>query len=232
MSTSVKFSTPSPLTLNETHDSLTQWKLQFINFYRKDWDFKPLLVSSVKWDATKPNYGFEKEDLVDHADNLEVLLGSLASYLPFPYLTPRILTESKNLSDVWSIIFSHYNAEPSQDTNLDFISLRLNTDRDVKESYQTFYERLCHHQRTHLVKRGAEIQGVKNSGDDPLTFSHQNLIAQFWLLKIHPELPAKVSVEFTSDLQAGVQIAHLVPRISRKIDQLIQSAVVRQVGRC
>ena len=222
---SVKIGTINPprvLKNNETHDSLTQWKFQFNNFFLKDSDFKSLLKSSLTWDSSSPNYGFLGEGKEDKSDNLEILLGNLSGYLPFPYLTSQILKESRKWADVWSIIFSHYQAEPSQDTNLDFVSLQLN--KADNESYLTFYERLCHHQRTHLAKQGAIIQGVVNPTDDQLTFSHQNLIAQLWMLKINPHLPSKVSVEFAAELQSGTQLAHLVPRVAKRVEQLLTLA--------
>ena len=148
-SLNLRVAPPRPFTQNETHDSLTQHKFLFNNFYRKDKDFKPILKSTFHWDSRRDHYGVT----ADQSDELETLLGNICSLLPFPYLTSRILKETTRWSDVWDIIFSHYQAKPSQDTNLDFISLKLN--RDEKETYQTFYERLCHHQRTHLAPSGA-----------------------------------------------------------------------------
>ena len=122
MHLSTKVAPPRPLTQKETHDSLTQFKFHFNNFYRKDADFKPILKSNFTWDATAENYGVD-----DQADDLETLLGNICSLLPFPYLNSRILKETKKWSDVWNVIFTHYQATPSQDSNLDFVSLALDT---------------------------------------------------------------------------------------------------------
>ena len=177
MHLSTKVAPPRPLTHKETHDSLTQFKFHFNNFYRKDSDFKPILKSNFTWNATAVNYGVD-----DQADDLETLLGNVCSLLPFPYLNSRILKETKKWNDVWNIIFTHYQATPSQDSNLDFVSLALDTANG--ESYLTFYERLCHHQRTHLASVGAVGTGAPLARDDTLTLSHQNLVTQYWMQKI------------------------------------------------
>ena len=210
-----KVAPPRPLTHSETNDSLTQFKFHFNNFYRKDSDFKPILKSTFTWDGTAANYG----RTADEADDLETLLGNVCSLLPFPYLNSRILKETKTWNDVWEIIFTHYQAKPSQDSNLDFVSLTL--DRAKGETYLTFYERLCHHQRTHLAPAGAVGTGPANAREDTLTLSHQNLITQYWMQKIDTKLPARVAVEYATELQAGIQITALVQKIAKRADTLL-----------
>ena len=56
-SLSLRVAPPRPFSHNETHDSLTQHKFLFNNFYRKDKDFKPILKSTFTWDARRDNYG-------------------------------------------------------------------------------------------------------------------------------------------------------------------------------
>ena len=165
-----KVAPPRPLTHVETHDSLTQFRFHFNNFYRKDSDFRPILKSTFTWNGTQNNYGRTP----DEGDDLETLLGNVCSLLPFPYLNSRILKETRSWADVWDIIFQHYQAKPNQDTNLDFVSLDL--DKKDGESYLTFFERLCHHQRTHLAPANAVGTGPANLVNDILTVSHQNLI--------------------------------------------------------
>ena len=188
MNIATKVASPRPLTHKETHDSLTKFKFHFNNFYRKDSDFKPILKRNFTWDTTAENY-----DVADQADDL----GNICSLLPFQYLNSRILIETKKWSDVWNIIFTHYQALPSQDSNLYFVSLALDTANG--ESYLTFYERLCHHQRTHLASAGAVGSGAPLTRDDTLTLSHQNLVTQYWMQKIDPALPALVAVEYATE---------------------------------
>jgi len=215
-SLNLRVAPPRPFTQNETHDSLTQHRFLFNNFYRKDKDFKPILKTSFKWDPRSIHYGVSENE----CDELETLLGNICSLLPFPYLTSRIMKETKSWTDVWDIIFSHYQAKPSQDTNLDFISINLN--KSEKESYLTFYERLCHHQRTHLAPVGAVGTGAALLVNDVLTLSHQNLITMIWMQKINPRLPGLVALEFASELQSGTQITALVHRIAKRADALFQ----------
>ena len=210
-----KVAPPRPLTNVETHDSLTQFKFHFNNFYRKDADFRPILRSTFTWNGTQNSYGRTP----DEGDDLETLLGNVCSLLPFPYLNSRILKETRNWADVWDIIFGHYQAKPSQDSNLDFVSLEL--DRKNGESYLTFFERLCHHQRTHLAPANAVGTGPANLVNDILTVSHQNLIAMFWMQKIDQTLPAIVAVEYATELQSGIQVTALVHQIAKRADTLL-----------
>ena len=154
MSLAHKVAPPRPLTHSETHDTLTQFRFHFNNFYRKDDDFKPLLRSNLTWNSSAISYGLTP----DQGDDLETLLGNVCSLLPFPYLNNRILKETRKWENVWDIIFEHYQAKPNQDSNLDFVALTL--DKEHGETYQTFFERLCHHQRTHLAPRGAVGTGL------------------------------------------------------------------------
>ena len=91
---------------------------------------------------------------------------------------------------MWNIIFTHYQVSPSQDSNLDFVSLALDTANG--ESYLTFYERLCHHQRTHLASDGAVGSGGPLTRDDTLTLFHR-------ILSVDPALPALVAVEYATE---------------------------------
>ena len=204
-----KVAPPRPLTNVETHDSLTQFKFHFNNFYRKNADFRPILRSAFTWNGTQDNY----TRTPDEGDDIETLLGNMCSLLPFPYLNSRILKETRNWADVWDIIFEHYQAKPNQDSNLDFVSLDL--DRKNGESYQTFFERLCHHQRTHLAPANAVGTGQANLVNDILTVSHQNLIAMYWMQKIDQNLPSIVAVEYATELQSSIQVTALVHQIAK-----------------
>ena len=129
------------------------------------------------------------------------------------------MKETKSWADVWDIIFGHYQAKPNQDSNLDFVSLEL--DRKNGESYLTFFERLCHDQRTHLAPANAVGTGPANLVNDILTISHQNLIAMFWMQKIDQTLPAIVAVEYATELQSGIQVTALVHQIAKRADTLL-----------
>ena len=80
-SLNLRVAPPRPFTQNETHDSLTQHRFLFNNFYRKDKDFKPLLKTNFRWDPNSVHYGVTENEY----DELETLLGNICSLLPFPY---------------------------------------------------------------------------------------------------------------------------------------------------
>ena len=97
----VKILPPRPLTATETTHSLSQWRINFKQYCKKDETFKFFLQTTTKWDFSKDNAGFLvnegtrtpavlKEDLQD-------FLLMLASYLPHGYLTDKLLTKSKSL---------------------------------------------------------------------------------------------------------------------------------------
>ena len=94
---SVKILPPRPLTSTETTHSLSQWRINFKQYCKKDETFKYFLQSTTKWDFTKDDAGFTvnegsrtpavlKEDLQD-------FLLMLSSYLPHGYLTDKLLTK-------------------------------------------------------------------------------------------------------------------------------------------
>ena len=73
---SVKILPPRPLTAAETTHSLSQWKINFKQYCKKDDTFKLFLLSTTRWDFSKDNAGFTanegtrtpqvlKEDLQD-----------------------------------------------------------------------------------------------------------------------------------------------------------------------
>ena len=44
----------------------------------------------------------------DKGEDLQDFLNTLAGYLPFPYLTEKIVKGSSNLQNVWDTIYDHY----------------------------------------------------------------------------------------------------------------------------
>ena len=97
------------------------------------------------------------------------------------------------------------------------------------ESYLTFFERLCHHQRTHLAPANAVGTGQANLVNDILTVSHQNLIAMYWMQKIDLTLPAIVAMEYATELQSGIQVTALVHQIAKRADTLLRKKPLSHV---
>ena len=224
--TYVKVLPPRQLVDTETTHSLTQWKINFKQYCKRDDNYRHFLLATTTWNAAVENYGFAnnvgnrtpemlKEDVQD-------FLLMLASYLPHGYITDKILKKSRSFDSAFTIVEEHYGLTPSQETFCDFASmLRL-----PNEPYRQFYDRMVAFISKHLMKRNGrqnvEVDGifVPDNGDD-LSVSMLNLVAIQWINKIHPELLTIVRTEYAKDLRDDTPIASLVPRISLSIDALL-----------
>ena len=49
----------------------------------------------------------DSESAADKGEDLKDFLNTLAGYLPFPYLTEKILDGSSKLQDIWDTIYEH-----------------------------------------------------------------------------------------------------------------------------
>ena len=106
---SVTVRNPPPRMLNaqETLYSLNHWRTTFRTYYRRDSFFKAFLLPDATWDASRSYYG-QVDDTTngtvtrtrqDKAEDLRDFLSTLVGFLPFPYLTEKILNSTKNLQD-------------------------------------------------------------------------------------------------------------------------------------
>ena len=137
---------PRPLSQQETLDSLNHWKTLFRNYFRRDSIYKQFLAKNFTWDPSQVNYGLVTvgDDTAEaRKENLEDFLYTLAGFLPHSYLTDKIVKDSKSLQQCWNIIYEHYNVQITQETFLDFESLR----KEPGENYRQFYEKLLQHSR-------------------------------------------------------------------------------------
>ena len=139
MAQNVKLPLPRQLAMSETLESLDHFKSSAKNFYRRSADFKSFFRAGTTWNRATANFGLADADqvlAVDRADNLECLLVAISGHVPFPYLTKKILNDTRNIEDVFKIIYDHYQVSPTPMTFLDFAKLRRQND----ESPLTFYE--------------------------------------------------------------------------------------------
>ena len=97
---------------------------------------------------------------------------------------------------------------------MDYASLQKKQD----ETPLTFYERLCHHARSHLAPAGATANGITNAVKDSMSISILNLIALDWVRALG--LLEAVSTEFRHELKSGMQLSALVPRIAHQVETL------------
>ena len=146
----IKVLPPRPLTSVETTHSVSQWRVNFKQYCKKDDAFKHFLLSTTKWDFTKDMAGFTsnvgtrtpavlKEDLED-------FLLMLASYLPHGYLTDKLVTKSTSFDSAIRIIEDHYGLTPSQETFCDLVSMSRLPD----EPYRQYFDRLVAFVSKHL----------------------------------------------------------------------------------
>ena len=217
----LKFPPPRQLEHQETLDTLDQFKSQFRLFYKRSDETKEFFAQGARWNSTQANYGLQggtNEDRAARSDNLEMLLTQVAAHLPFPYLTQKLVKDTKNFEDVWSIIYSHYGVKPSQSSFIQYAQLRKKAD----ETPMTFYERLSHHARAHLAPAGAILDGTANAAADTFSLSLKNHITLDWLRLLDPRLLDIVQTEYGTELKSGTQLAALVPKIAHNLDSLLK----------
>ena len=152
------------LTLTETLHSLNHWKTAFRTYYRRDGYFKAFLLPDAEWDSNAENYGQTADtngttttrSAVDKGEDLKDFLNTLVGYLPFPYLTEKIVSGSTNLQNIWDIVYEHYGINVTSESLLDYVSVK----KSEGETYRQFYDRLLSHARLHLPKANITIDGI------------------------------------------------------------------------
>ena len=218
---------PRMLTEKETLQSLNHWKTSFRTYYRRDSFYKVFLLPGAVWDPTAADYGQAADvnaegevirTAADKAGDLDDFLNTLAGYLPFPYLTEKIVKGSTNLQNVWDSIYDHYGVNVSSESLLDYVALKQNSG----ETYRQFYDRLLSHARLHLPRGNITVDGVNSGANgEQLTISLMNFVAMDWLHKINPRLVDIVKTDYSRELRENVQLSALVPRISLNIDAML-----------
>ena len=226
----VKCPPPRPLSQQETLDSLNHWKTLFRNYFRRDSIYKQFLATNFTWDPSQANYGLATvgtDTAEARKENLEDFLYTLAGFLPHSYLTDKIVKDTKSLQQCWNIIYEHYNVQVTQETFVDFESLK----KEPAENYRQFYEKLLQHSRLHLAGVGAKSEHLTNTSEDSMTISLMNHVALQWLRKIDPKLVNIIRTEYSTELRRGDQLSALVPRIAPNIDSLLARHTGESVSR-
>ena len=218
---------PRMLTLTENLHSLNHWKTSFRTYYRRDAFFKAFLLPNATWNNSIVEHYGQTDDVngtvitrtaADKGEDLKDFLNTLAGYLPFPYLTEKIVNGSRNMKNVWDTIYDHYGISVTSESLLNYVSIRLNDG----ESYRQFFDRLLAHARLHLPTANIVVDGV-NTGPtgEAMTVGLMNFIAMDWLCKINPHLINIVQTEYSRELRDNVQLSDLVPRIANNIDAML-----------
>ena len=79
------------------------------------------------------------------ASDLEGFLSTIGTYLPFDYVTEKLIDESTSLDSVWSIIYEIYDAELVTTNYLDYASMQ----RETGKTYRNFFNRLVGFTKQH-----------------------------------------------------------------------------------
>ena len=209
---------PRQLTSNETLDTLTHWRSHVRNYFRRDEGMKVFFARNATWNSNSTNYGFTGENALTKADSLESLLDTIAGFMPGPYLTNQITKYSKNIDDVFKLIWKHYDVDPTPSTFLDFDNLCL----DKEERYIDLYYRMVYHSEQHLLGEGSQVEGEVIAATETLSHSHRNLLALNWLQKVNKNLVNIVKLEKSKELKNGCQLHTMVHDISKNIDEWLK----------
>ena len=186
----LKVPPPRPLTSKETTHTLSQWRINFKHYCKKDDAFKPFLLGNTTWNSGATDYGFTeaingRQPNVFTSD-VEDFLYLLASFLPHGYITDKIVKKSTSFESAFLIIEENYGLVPSQETLCNFPMLT----RMPNEPYRQLYDRMVSFITKHLMGRSVtmtEVDGVMiPEGGDQLSVSLLNLVALQWINKIHP----------------------------------------------
>ena len=222
----IKVLPPRPLTNTETTHSLSQWRINFKQYCKKDDNFKHFLNTTTTWNFGAENAGFT-ENVGSRTpaalrDDLEDFLLMLASFLPHGYLTDKLISKSTSFNSALGIIEDHYGLTPSQETFCDLVGMS----RLPGEPYRQFYDRMIAFVSKHLAKRAPDVKTTVDGVQipilgDELSVSILNLVALRWLEKIHPDLLGIIRTEYSKELRENQPISSLVPRISLSVDALL-----------
>ena len=218
---------PRMLTSSESLYSLQHWITSFRTYYQRDSYYKSFLLPQVRWESTQAHYG-QVDDVdatgtvtrtaEDKSEDLKDFLNTIVGYLPFPYLTEKILHGTKKLQDVWDSIYEHFGLNITGETLLDFANMQISTG----ETYRQFYDRLLAHTRLHLAKPNVVVDGISSGTQgEVMSISLMNLVALQWLQKIDAQLVDIVKLEYSKELRDSQQLASLVPRIANNIDAML-----------
>ena len=108
---------PRKLEEKETLQTLNHWRSVLTNYYRRCQFYGYYLQPDISWDNSD-NRGFTvnetsglKRTPAILASDLNGFLSCIASYLPFDYISDKLILESTNMDTVWSIIYEIYDAD-------------------------------------------------------------------------------------------------------------------------
>ena len=102
---------PRKLEERETLQTLNHWKSVFVNYYRRCQFYGFFLQPGVIW-SNEVNHGFTtpevnglKRPVETLSFDLEGFLACLSSYLPFDYVSSKLISQTTCMAEVWQIVY-------------------------------------------------------------------------------------------------------------------------------
>ena len=214
---------PRKLEQTETLQTLNHWRSVLKNYYRRCQFYGYFLAPGITWN-NNANRGFTvnepsglKRTPAQLASDLEGFLSCIGNYLPFDYVSDKLINETTNMDSVWSVIYEIYDAELDASHFLDYASMT----RETGETYRNFYNRLVGFTRQHLPKNRVTAEGIVSPvTGESLTVALLDSIAVHWLLSIDRRLISIIKVEFATELKTR-RLCELIKPIATNIDELL-----------
>ena len=136
---------PRKLEQTETLQTLNHWRSVLKNYYRRCQFYGYFLAPGITWN-NNANRGFTvnepsglKRTPAQLASDLEGFLSCIGNYLPFDYVSDKLINETTNMDSVWSVIYEIYDAEINTTNFLDYATMS----RYPEESYTSFFQQTC-----------------------------------------------------------------------------------------
>ena len=215
---------PRKLEQTESLQTLNHWRTVVKNYFRRCQFYSFFLRPGLTWTSSgtrgftinSETSGLKRSPEV-LASDLEGFLSTIGTYLPFDYVTEKLLVETTNIESVWSIIYEIYDAELVTTNYLDYAFMT----RESGETYRNFYNRLVGFTRQHLPQTRVSAEGVISpDGGEELTVGLLDSIAIHWLLSIDRRLINIIKTEFATQLKSK-RLCEMIKPIATSIDELL-----------
>ena len=215
---------PRKLTDRETLSDLNQWWMTFRGYYRRCQYVGGFFDPEARFHPEAANHGFEaeagglKRSAAAKKDDLAGFYSLIGSYMPFDYVSQKLMNEATNIDKVKEIVFEIYDVELNAASFLDFAQMS----KGPTETYRNYWNRLVGFMEQHLPKGAVTAEGVRCEADgEKLSISLLDSITIHWLLSIDRRLIGIVKTEFATELKTK-RLCQLVKTIATNVDDLLK----------
>ena len=215
---------PRKLTDRETLSDLNQWWMTFRGYYRRCQYVGGFFDPEARFHPEAANHGFVaeagglKRSAAAKKDDLAGFYSLIGSYMPFDYVSQKLMNEATNIDKVKEIVFEIYDVELNAASFLDFAQMS----KGPTETYRNYWNRLVGFMEQHLPKGAVTAEGVRCEADgEKLSISLLDSITIHWLLSIDRRLIGIVKTEFATELKTK-RLCQLVKTIATNVDDLLK----------